>query len=269
MNNEPDSGEDAEEAAPTEAQETSPGEAEPDQSPDVHVKVNGEWVVLESSRPKSDDPEIEQLLDMGLEGLNAIVDDQAHPLHDKAVVVAAQAFAPLTDVVANWSSSAAESIAGALAGLALTPGIDKSWVTDLVVDYPNWKAFRDSLPEPTEHLVIDGIDFDSAEAPDLTAEELAAKLPGITIELLNALLSRADEQLTAQHAQMATMRDQLQTLRDQLQSQRDHTKAASQSDQAALTVSKSAKRGSWWAAWAAIAGALIAAAALIVTIFKP
>lgn len=269
MNNEPDRGGDTEVSAPQEARETSPGEAEPEHTPDIQVKVNGEWVMLESSRPKSDDPEIEQLWDMGLEELNTIVDDQAHPLHDKAVVVAAQALAPLTDAVAKWSSTAAESIAGALAGLALTPGIDKSWVTDLVVDYPNWKAFRDSLPEPTEHLVIDGIDFDSAEAPDLTAEELAAKLPAITIELLNALLSRADEQLTAQHAQMTTMRDQLQTLRDQLQSQRDHTKATSQSDQAALSVSKSAKKGSWWAAWAAIAGAVIAVAALIVTIFKP
>lgn len=223
------------------------------------MKRDGEWVPLESNRPMSDDPEIERLWDMNLEELNAIVDDEANPVHDKAVVVASQAFAPLTELLTSWNSP--DAITDAFSRLAATPGIDRSWVTDLVIEFPGWKAFRDSLPEPSEHLVVDGVDLDSAEAPDLTADEFAARAPSIAAGL-QALLDTSNAQLQEQ-------RDQNVKLGDQLRAQRDHTDATDKAGRDALAVAKSAKTGSWFAAWAAIAGALIGVAALIVAIVKP
>ena len=244
-------------AASTERTEHT--DSEPGKFSEVRVRRNGVWVPLESARPTSDDSEIEQLWEMGLEELNAIVEDETHPLHDKAVVVAAQAFAPITDAVAKWSASAAESISGAISELGSTPGINKSWVTDLVIDSPYWMAFRDSLPEPTNELVIEGIDLDSADAPDITVEEFAAKAPSVGAGLLTALLDNSDAQLKEQ-------RDQNVTLRAQLEAQQEHMSTSTTASDEALKVAKSAKRGSWLAAWAAIAGALIALGALGATL---
>jgi hypothetical protein len=206
--------------------------------------ADGSWRELKSEHSPSDDPEINKLWDLPISDLDKILENPKHPLNEKAIAVTAQAFAPLQSAVHELvlgQSSSWKRIGESLR--ANTPNIASSWVSDLVLEYPEWQRFRKSLPEPgnSEPFVVDSIDFDSASPPAASLREVAQ---------------------AADDAAVVVLKDLLAGQRAQLQQARSDAEANSD----ALAVARGSRTAGWWAAGAAIAASLIALAGIIVTI---
>jgi hypothetical protein len=214
---------------------------------------DGTWRELKPERPMSEDPEINFLWDLPIGELDAILQDAKHPLNEKAIAVTAQAFAPLQEAVKEWFKPGG-AIAESLEPLkTVLPNVTKSWVSDVVLEYPAWQTFRRSLPDAArqEPLVVDDIDFDSETPPDATLGEIADAADDAAVIVLRELLEVTQEQL-------GVTRDQLTQAR-----------ADASSNAEALTIAKGSKRAGWWAAYAALAAAFIALVGVIVTLLKP
>ncbi|MGO2112316.1 MAG: hypothetical protein ACTH31_11940 [Pseudoclavibacter sp.] len=235
--------------------------------------ADGEWHEFDVEPKRTGDPDLDTVWAMSFDELEAILDDESHPLHAKAKQVAVEMSKPLVEAAAELMRPLAES---AMRGIdmsgwaqALVPKIDftplypaldtSSWFAKLVPNLPKlevpdniWKNIAASarieppaVLEPPERR---GIDFQAVEPPDASAAEIQG-----------AAEARAHEMRSKQ----------FEVLTDLL----SEARANSKSGEEALNVSKQAleatkksvdeARGSKCAAWAA---AIIGAMGLIATV---
>lgn len=214
--------------------------------PTIRVKGrDGTWRELEAAdRPMSDDPEVNQLWELPIEELDAIVADENHPLHEKAVAVSAQVFAPLGSALSEWAKTNVSFDTSMMKALSShLPNIDRSWISDAVLEFPQWRAFRESLPErqPDQPLVIHSIDFDSETPPAATVAQVRSAVDDMAIGIFEELLAVQREQLA-------------------------QAKLDAAEDDKARDIARSAKAAAWWAAWAAIAAVLASVGGIVTTV---
>lgn len=232
----------------------------------VSVKeADGTWRELKTDPPPSDDPDVVALWDTPIGDLRKIVEDEKHPLHDKAVFVTERAFSPLTEALQEWFTSQdqlAASVVKPLEGLvkpiealapkldSLVPKVDTSWISRLVPEYAAWRNLRRWTPqaEPIEAFVIDSIDFDSATPPEAPLSEVASAAGDAAVVVLQELLAVQREQLSQARTDAASADEALALART------------------SLTVDKSSRAAAWWAFGAAILAAAISVFGILVTL---
>jgi len=267
--------------------------------------TNGEWTRLTSSRVPSVDPEIEHLWELPIGELEKILENPDHPLHEKATVVNAQAFAPISAAIEEWfardfyqgsfteaarklasggispyagalakaTAEASRSVEGGLTGsiaqaaMRLALNADRSWVSDEVLQYPGWHEVRESLPE-RQSSDPDAMEDDSPG--DETRPMRAAVAPSAaTSEDIAGVAEDAAEIFRADLLKL--LGKQLHIQNKQLKMQSDQLKEAQEAavtSTSALDVAKKTKTASYYAAVGGVAAALFGGVLLVMEIFK-
>ncbi|WP_166353502.1 hypothetical protein [Phytoactinopolyspora limicola] len=203
---------------------TSEDATDPPESGSIqYIGSDGEWHDIEVEPKKTGDPELDAIWSMSFHELERILEDEAHPLHEKAKQVSAEAagpivdaandiFRPLTESFAKGldMSKIAASLAPKLDMQALFPALNaSSWFAKLVPDLPKYELpeglaeqlFQNSrlaplpAPEPPVHRLIN---FEAVEPPDASLTEIkeaadarAHEMRGRQIEILSNLLMEA------------------------------------------------------------------------------
>ncbi|PSK67620.1 hypothetical protein B0E53_00430 [Micromonospora sp. MH33] len=245
-------------------------ETEPTEPGSIQYRgADGEWHEITVEPKRTGDPELDAIWEMSLEELEKLVEDESHPLHEKAKQVSAEIMKPIAEAFGDIMKPLRESLGKSIgtSGLALKfdskalfPALDaSSWSAKLVPELPKAEVSEGlgdqraasarmkpppALTTPAQHWV----DFEAIEPPNASlaeiqeaAEARAHELRSKQIEVLTALLVE--------------------------------TRAGAESDKEALDISKqalkatkSSKRAGWIAAWAAIAAAVISIAGILVTV---
>jgi hypothetical protein len=229
--------------------ETSP--KQPDR-PIVKVRSgDGTWRKLEDSRMPSGDPEVEQLWGMNLAELDAIISDESHLLHDKAVQVSFEAFEPVRAALESVDFS---SFLPKMP--EILPPIEASWFGKLNTWYPEWKNLLATFENNDSGAsTLSPIDFDAPDIPDVTVTEAALASVDVAQEIRMQQRQLLEELLIQAQSDSQGAKDSVQISRDSLH-------IANES----LAVSKAARNAGWWAAAAAIASVIATVVGTIITI---
>ena len=248
-------------------------EGEPNDSRAIQYRdVDGEWHELDVEPKRTGDPELDVLWAMSFDEIMQILDDESHPLHEKAkqvsreitkpmVDAAHQALRPITESIAKSfdASRMAHTVIPKLDIKGLFPALDtSSWFAKLVPDLPKFELFTNltmrpadtpSFARPLALVVPDErrIDFDTVEPPDASMAEIR-----------EAAEVRAHEMRSRQ---IEVLSDLLMETRTSAESGK---KALDLSKQA-LEATMSSKSAGWFAGWAAVGAGLIGLVGIVVT----
>lgn len=244
-------------------------EHKPKGSRSIRVRgADGEWHELQVERRQTGDPELDAIWAMSFGELQRILEDESHPLYEKAkqvsqeitrpvVEAAKELMRPITD---SMTAGIKKSVVSQFGAKGWSPAAQTSWFTKLLPDVPNpelstnlTKQYSEAVahtPAPSA-LGIPArrsIDLDTLEPPDASLAEIreaaevrAHEMRSWQIELLSEML--AETRVSA-----------------------DSGKEALDVSRQALEATKSSKRAGWFAAWAAILAAVIGVGGIVVGI---
>ncbi len=202
------------------------------------------------SPKRTGDPELDALWSMPFGELRKISEDESHPLHEKARQVAAEAAEPVKEALAAIVDQMNESVRpiaeSLVRGFAATPGFSHPNIMEAIrqIRGPE-ESTRSESPFPVGRTV-EWDDFDGAGD-----------------EITMAAVERVNEEHAVQLRQVGLLGELL-----------DETRAANAASaesllisQKALNVARGSRKAGWWAAWGAIAAAVISAVGIWVTTF--
>jgi hypothetical protein len=243
--------------------EPADGAAERHESGSIQYRdAHGDWHEISAEPKRTGDEELDAIWSMSFGDLERILEDESHPLHEKARRVAADIAQPLVDAAREIMRPITESIAESIGvrGIVKTllPVLDTSWFAKLMPELPRRefpaiisRQFAESASLAAPQLrgpEQRWIDLDSVEPPKASLTEIreavevrAHELRSRQIEILSELLMEA--RVSAESG-----------------------KEALYVSKQALDATKSSKRAGWIAAWAALGAAVVGMAGIIVTI---
>jgi hypothetical protein len=229
---------------------------------------DGEWHEIEVEPKNTGDPELDQLWSMSIDEMEAILEDESHPLHEKAKEVTAEAIKPIVDA-SNDVAKMLKSIAlpkfstptlqtldlkklfpldstSWISKLALAPEIPKFTLSDKIVK-PFASDSAISLPmqqQPEQHQ----IDFDSIQSPVASIAEIHKAADSRAHEMREEQIRILTEMLNETHASSESAKEALNVSKESLEATKRSVKEA---------------KGSRIAAWTA---AILGLASLLATI---
>jgi hypothetical protein len=222
--------------------------------------ADGEWHEIAVEPKRTGDPELDAIWEMSFGELQKLLEDESHPLHEKAKQVSAEIMKPVAEAFGDIMKPLRESLAKSFDTSALFPALDtSSWSAKLVPELPKIEVSegleaqrtapaRIKPPPPLTTPAQHWVDFDAIEPP-------------------NASLAEIQEAAEARAHELRSK--QIEVLTDLLM----ETRASAESGKEALDVSKqsleatrSSRRAGWIAAWAAIVAAVISVAGILVTV---
>lgn len=255
---------------PEDAIESGQDKAESPNADQIRYKgADGKWHELKARKKNTGDPELDEIWAMSFEDFNHILEDESHPLHEKAKQVSAEMMEPFRQfarqAVKPFSDSFREALKVTRPDSSLLkvdtrsffPHLDtSSWTAKLLPDRsegPPSQSLPNRLnPNPTTSplradSVSRSIDFDAPDPPDASpaeiqeaAEEHANELRNRQIEILTALLSETQSYATSG-------KDALEISKEALKATKDSVNHA-----------RGSKHAAWVAAAAAAAGIVVA-----------
>jgi hypothetical protein len=223
--------------------------------------TDGEWHELEVERKQTGDPELDAIWAMSFRELQRILEDESHPLHEKAKQVSNEITRPITDAVMTSIDTAGimKDVISKIGVKGWFP-LETSWFAKLLPDVPEpglSTSLTKQLAEtvtftpPPSALTLPAhrsIDLDTPEPPDASLVEIkeaaelrAHEMRGRQVELLSEMLAETRESAGS-------------------------GKEALEVSRQALAATKSSKRAGWIAAWAAIVAAVIGGGGIVITI---
>lgn len=216
------------------------------------------------SPKRTGDPELDALWSMPFGELRKISEDESHPLHEKARQVAAEAAEPVKEALAAIMDQMNESVRpiaeSLVRGFAATPGFSHPNIMEAIrqIRGPE-ESTRSESPFPVGRTV-EWDDFDGAGD-----------------EITMAAVERVNEEHAVQLRQvglLGELLDETRAAKAETRAANAETRAANAASaesllisQKALNVARSSLKAGWWAAWGAIAAAVISAVGIWVTTF--
>ncbi|AVT39627.1 hypothetical protein [Plantactinospora sp. BB1] len=235
--------------------------------------ADGEWHQIAAEPKRTGDPELDAIWAMSLDEVERIIEDESHPLHEKAKQVSAEVGRPIAEALADILRPVTESImpridtswmvkglAPRFGSMSLFPAVDtSSWLARLAPEVPKFELPGHLARHSTTAADIESppaqptreqhwIDFDAIEPPVASLAEIH-----------EAAEARAHE---LRSKQIEILTDLLRESRASAESGQEALDISKQS----LAATKSSKRAGWIAAWAAIIAALISVAGILVTV---
>lgn len=260
---------------PDEPDEPADDDTEPNESASIQYRgADGEWHELDVEPKQTGDPELDAIWAMSFDELQGILEDESHPLHEKAKQVSREITQPIVDAASEIMRPITQSLVNSLDTSAITkalapkidmkglfPALDTSWFAKLLPDMPKFELSADLTKQfaapanvaPLSRSTIAipdqrWIDLDTVEPPDASLTEIQEAAEARAHEMRSRQIELLSEMLAETRASAASGKEALEVSKQ------------------ALDATKSSKRAGWIAAWAAIGAAVIGIAGIIVTV---
>lgn len=228
-------------AAPDATGSTPPNSTQPDSPEPRRTRIyakskDGELREISGRRQKSDDPEIEALWEMPVGEVEAIANDESHPLHAKAKTVIDESLRPIRAAIESVmpdTSALNEQLQAAIKKFWVPP-LETSWLSSAIRNVPTVSSADDVVRASRPPLPPPVIDFESVEPPNATVEEFA---------------------LAAEEKAQEIRLQQVELLSNLVQQARDDSEVA-----------KGARRAAWWAVAGSFLAVVVTVAGIVVTV---